>query len=369
MEELTPDDPRWIGQKRYELLARLGNGGMGRVYLGKSPLAERAAVKVILPHLVSDADVRKRFEAEVQNLKLAQGIRVAQYRGSEINEKQPWLAVQYVPGRTLRQHVEDRGPLPARTAAALGAMLAEGLTTIHDAGLLHRDLKPANIMLGEDGPCIIDLGLAVLQERDSHLTQTGFAVGTAAYMAPEQAMGEKELTAAVDVYALGATLLYAATKHNPYPSSNPVLLAKRITDPDDHPDLAGLPKELHTIVGAMLAFDEQARPTVQEVLTDLAGIATSGGVDFEVVRHELAQSTYVAPPAVPHPPQDIDDPVVDQDWSLGPTELISQPPQPPVDPTAFDPSPPDTEPAETPQADLTWLVERLRKQYARRATL
>ncbi|GAA1414291.1 serine/threonine-protein kinase [Catellatospora coxensis] len=362
MEELTSDDPRRVGRNGdYELLARLGNGGMGRVYLGRSRTAERVAVKVILPHLVSDPDVRKRFAAEVDSLKLAHGIRVAQYRGSEINQRQPWLAVQYVPGRTLRQHVEDRGVLRARVVAALGAMLAEGLLTIHGAGLLHRDLKPANIMLGPDGPCIIDLGLAVLQESDSHLTQTGFAVGTAAYMPPEQACGEKNLTAAVDVYALGATLLYAATRHNPYPPSHAVVLAKRITDPNDHPDLTGLSEELQSVVGAMLAFDAQARPTAQEVCTELTDIATAGGVDFEVVRHELATTTYAPQAAVPNPPTDLEDPIIDVGWSLGPTELISDPP-----PTKQEAAKSEPKPDPAPRADLTALVAQLRRQYAQR---
>ncbi|BCJ73698.1 hypothetical protein CS0771_32420 [Catellatospora sp. IY07-71] len=365
MEELTPDDPRRVGRNGdYELLARLGNGGMGRVYLGRSKTAERVAVKVILPHLVSDPDVRKRFATEVDSLRLAHGIRVAQYRGSEINERQPWLAVQYVPGRTLRQQVEDKGVMRPRVVAALGAMLAEGLLTIHDAGLLHRDLKPANIMLGPDGPCIIDLGLAVLQESDSHLTQTGFAVGTAAYMPPEQACGEKNLTGAVDVYALGATLLYAATRHNPYPPSHAAVLAKRITDPNDHPDLTGLSTELQAVVGAMLAFEAHERPTAEEVCTELTAVATAGDVDFEVVRHELVTTTYtLAPAAVPNGRRDLDGPV-DVSWSLGPTELIDDPPAPTPKRVVE-----EREPTPKPSSgtDLTALVAQLRRQYAQRA--
>ncbi|MGO4429850.1 serine/threonine-protein kinase, partial [Streptomyces sp. MCAF7] len=136
--------------------------------------------------------------------------------GADADADQPWLAVEYVPGPDLRTLVAGRGPLPLRETASLGALLAEGLGTVHDAGLLHRDLKPQNILLSQYGPKVIDFGLAVLAERRTTLTATGFVVGSVLCMPPEQARGEHQLDRSADVYALGAVLLFATTGHYPY---------------------------------------------------------------------------------------------------------------------------------------------------------
>ena len=160
---------------------------------------------------------------------------------------------------TLRQYV-DAGPAALPLAAMIGAMLADGLTKVHQAGLLHRDLKPQNIILGPDGPKLIDFGLAVLIDREHYLTEPGALVGTPAYMSPEQVEGERELTAAVDIYGLAATLVFALTGHGLYPPTNSWNLLLRITEPGDLPDLSGVPAELVPLLGAMLAFDPTARP-------------------------------------------------------------------------------------------------------------
>ncbi|WP_187398910.1 protein kinase [Micromonospora sp. WP24] len=324
MRALTTRDPRWIGRnRRYEILAELGAGGMGKVYLGRSRTAELVAVKVIQPHLLDDDTVLSRFRAEIAHLRRAQGLRVAHYRGCELNRDNPWLAVEYVNGSTLRRYVADNGVLDGAATAALGAMLAEGLETIHSAGLLHRDLKPSNVMLGSDSPRIIDLGLAVLRERHDRLTQLGHAVGTVAFMPPEQAVGETELTEAVDVYALGATLLYASTRRHPYPQAAPLVLAGWITDPAHTPDLTGVPRALGPLLTAMLAHHPGARPGVADLITEFSRIVEAQPGGFAAVRRRLQGHT----PAEPVPEALRSVAVTDETdpWPEGPTELVIAP--------------------------------------------
>ncbi|WP_275416284.1 protein kinase domain-containing protein [Actinoplanes xinjiangensis] len=314
------------------MIGCLGSGGMGRVYLARSRTAEHVAVKVLLPHLLSDERMRRRFASEIINLRQAQGLRVAGFRGADIDARRPWLAVEYVPGRTLRQHVDGRGPLAPRLVAALGALAAEGLITIQDAGLIHRDLKPANIMLGADGPRIIDLGIAVLSEGHEHLTQTGQTMGTVAYMSPEQATGESAPTPATDVYALGATLLFAATGRNPYPSGPAHAVAAWIADATRSPDLSGLPADLMPLISAMLSFDGRLRPTAKEVVAGFTVLATAGGHEFGDLRAELVRETSTGTPhttaaPVTAPPTD------STDCYTGPTELVGAPPPPSVSPS------------------------------------
>ncbi|MGA4684078.1 protein kinase domain-containing protein [Micromonospora sp. AB353] len=322
MRALTTWDPRWIGRnRRYEILAELGAGGMGKVYLGRSRTAELVAVKVIQPHLLDDDIVLRRFRAEISHLRRAQGLRVAHYRGCELNRDDPWLAVEYVNGSTLRRYVIDNGVLDGATTAALGAMLAEGLETIHSAGLLHRDLKPSNVMLGSDSPRIIDLGLAVLREHRDRLTQLGHAVGTVAYMAPEQASGETDLTEAVDVYALGATLLYASTRHHPYPQAAPIVLAGWITDPKHPPDLTGVPRDLRPLLAAMLAHRPDRRPGVADLITEFSRIVEAQPGGFVAVRRRLLDHT--PPEPLPEPLRSVADSDDTDPWPDGPTELVT----------------------------------------------
>ncbi|MEV1051079.1 serine/threonine-protein kinase [Streptomyces sp. NPDC049887] len=210
---LSPDDPSELDG--YELLGRIGQGGMGQVYLGESPGGEPAAVKVIKPSVV-DSETRTRFAQEVEILKTIWGARIAALLDADPDAERPWLATEYVEGLDLSRHVAAHGPLPALLTAALGATLAEALATVHRQGLLHRDLKPANVLLGPNGPKVIDFGLAVFAESSVSLTAPHTVVGTPSCMPPEQANGEKPLTPAVDVYALVAVLLFAASGHAPY---------------------------------------------------------------------------------------------------------------------------------------------------------
>src|SRR5947207_1754394 len=161
---MTPE-PTTVGN--YRLVQPLGSGGMGDVFFAVSPTADRVALKLIKPHLVADQTIRDRFDSELESLKLVYGSRVARLENADITGNPPWLAVEYIPGLTLRQYVDNRGPLLLPHAAMIGAMLADGLAKVHQAGLLHRDLKPQNIILGPDGPVLIDFGLAVLRNREN----------------------------------------------------------------------------------------------------------------------------------------------------------------------------------------------------------
>jgi serine/threonine protein kinase len=356
-------EPRRVGD--YRLVEPLGSGGMGEVYFAVSATADPVAVKLIKPSLVSGAGIRERFAAEVENLKLIYGSRVARLEDADPYGDPAWLAVEYVPGLTLKQYVEVRGVLSVRIAAMVGAMLADGLAKVHQGGLLHRDLKPQNVILGPSGPVLIDFGLAVLAQRDSDLTQTGVPVGTPAYMAPEQAESTKDFTSAVDIYGLGATLAFALTGHMLYSTTNWYPLLKRIADPADLPDLTGVPAELAHLIGAMLAFDPSARPALGTVRTGLLAVATGGGESAAEMRSKVAEITYDATRKI-EIPADLEDPSQDAEQA-GDDERRENS----TGDESFDPSTPGAErtPASTPRTDLTWLVEKLRAQYRRRSSL
>ncbi|MFJ7967536.1 serine/threonine-protein kinase [Streptomyces sp. NPDC096324] len=301
MEPLRDDDPRAIGV--YTLACRLGAGGMGQVYLGESPAGQLVAVKVIKPSVL-DEDSRARFLLEVDSLRTVYGPFIASFVAADARAERPWLAVEFVPGPDLLAHVAERGPLPLVETASLGALLAEGLGTVHEAGLLHRDLKPQNILLSPSGPKVIDFGLAVLAERRSTLTATGVVVGSVLCMPPEQTQGGQLLDRAADVYALGAVLLYAATGHYPYTGTSWQAIARRIEDPDVPPDLSGLPFQLKPLLSSMLALDPAYRPTLPQITEQLVRVIAEQGLTAVRAKRRLTALTpEAALPELPLPPE------------------------------------------------------------------
>ena len=265
VEPLRRWDPVQVGG--YILIGRLGAGAMGQVYLGRSAAGRLVAVKTIKVEYADEPDFRTRFSHEVAAARRVSGAFTAAVVAADPEADVPWLATAYVPAPTLSTLVRSAGPLSVPAVRWLAAGCAEALESIHGAGLVHRDLKPSNVLVSPDGPRVIDFGIARAAER-IQLTLTRGAVGTPAFMAPEQARDGRHATAASDVYSLGATMLLASTGHGPYQGDTVMdVLAQLATRP---PDLTDLPADLVDVVTACLDPDPGQRPTSASLLTQLA---------------------------------------------------------------------------------------------------
>ncbi|RPK47404.1 Serine/threonine-protein kinase AfsK [Streptomyces sp. ADI93-02] len=213
MDELRPTDPARIGA--YRLLGRLGAGGMGVVYLGRTDEGTTAAVKVILPEYAADEEFRTRFRREADAARQVRSPWAVAVTGAETEGERPWLATAFVPGPSLAEAVARCGPLPARSVRVLGRLLSRALTAVHTAGLVHRDVKPGNVLLTVDGPRLIDFGIARTGEATA-LTAPGLVVGTPGFLSPEQASGGATATGpASDVFSS------AASWRTPRPAARP----------------------------------------------------------------------------------------------------------------------------------------------------
>ncbi|MGW6058750.1 protein kinase domain-containing protein [Streptomyces sp. NPDC055189] len=264
--QLRDASPRRIGP--YVTLARLGAGGMGEVFLarpadaaGFGP-ADLVAVKAIRNELATDDIFRRRFWREAQVAASVDSPFVARLVASEAEGEVPWLATEYIPGPTLSEAVRRHGPLPPGAVAALGAGVARALTAVHAAGALHRDLKPGNVLLGRDGPKLIDFGVARVQSATT-MTRSGLLVGTPGFMSPEHVAGGKHVVAASDVFCLASVLTYAVSGRDPFGDGPMAAVLYRVSRAEA--ELGAMPVELRDILSACLARDPGERPGAADV--------------------------------------------------------------------------------------------------------
>lgn len=274
VDQLTQHDPRRIGP--FEVLGRLGAGGMGLVYLARSASGRRVAIKTVRTELAEDQLFRVRFSREVEAARAVSGFYTAAVVDADARAAVPWLATAYVPAPSLEEIVNECGPLPAQAVRWLAAGVAEALQSIHGAGLVHRDLKPSNVLVVEDGPRVIDFGIAS-GVSNTRLTMTNVAVGTPAYMSPEQAKDSRSVTGASDVFSLGSMLVFAATGHPPFHGANPVETVFMLLR--EGPDLEGLPEELRPLIESLMQMEATSRPNPADLQAQLAPHLFGSGSD------------------------------------------------------------------------------------------
>ncbi|HEY0937362.1 MAG TPA: serine/threonine-protein kinase, partial [Trebonia sp.] len=304
MEPLAEDDPRQVGG--FRLQARLGAGGMGRVYLGYSPGGRPVAVKVVHPELTRDPEFMHRFRREVAAAQAVSDAYTAAVVGAGPDDRPPWLATTYVAGPSLAELVARAGPLPEDAVWRLGGGLAEALQAIHAQGLVHRDLKPGNILVAADGPRVIDFGISRTTS-GTVVTATQMTVGTPAYMSPEQAEG-RTVGPASDVFALGSVLAFAATGAAPFGGGEMFAVAFRVVHGE--PDLSQVPVSLRPLIEACLAKNPADRPALGELMQAVAvSSATYPAVtpgrfwpDRVAALVDSSEFTPALPPLAPTPP-------------------------------------------------------------------
>jgi len=263
------DDPAVIGP--YTILGRLGQGGMGTVYLGRAADGRTAAVKLVRPELAANADFGRRFAAEVDNARRVASFCTAAVLGHGRYGDRPYLATEYIEGPTLETRLARAGALPHSALQSLAVGVAAALTAIHAAGLVHRDLKPSNVILSITGPRVIDFGISRSLDAATGLTATGVVLGTPGWLAPERLLRGEDDPAA-DVFTWGCLVAYAGTNRHPYGTGDPVAMAGRVLHGE--PDLDGLPAPFAEVVRTALDPDPAARPAARELLLTLtAGTA------------------------------------------------------------------------------------------------
>ncbi|GAB2682016.1 hypothetical protein GCM10027271_49200 [Saccharopolyspora gloriosae] len=349
MQPLLASEPDRVGD--YRLLARIGGGAMGAVYLARSRGGRGVAIKVVRPELADDGEFRERFRREVDMARSVGGFWTATVIDADTEAAQPWLATEYVPGPTLHRAVADHGPLPEQTVRTLAAGLAEALGAIHRAGLVHRDLKPGNVLLGPDGPRVIDFGISRAMS-SSNLTATGIFLGTPGFFSPEQTVGS-DVGPPSDVFSLGAVLMFAATGAGPFGNENTAAMLYRVVH--NEPDLSALPTGLRSLIGSCLAKEPADRPTPAALL-DQAGESSPQNdswlpaeITAVITEHtaqlkQASEAAPLAPPAAaPTPPPRTQR--GGSDWSAAPAApakpIIPSRPKP----TAQQPNPGTAAPA------------------------
>ncbi|AEV84203.1 serine/threonine protein kinase [Actinoplanes sp. SE50] len=267
---LRPGDPVRLG--RYELVGRLGEGGMGTVYLGRDSDGGRpVAIKMVRSEFAHDTEFRGRFRSEVNRARQVPSFSTAEVLDADPDHEPPYLVVEYVDGPSLAVEVRERGPLSGAALQGVAVGIATALTAIHGAEVIHRDLKPGNVLLARGGIKVIDFGIARAFEATSRHTRTDQMLGTVSYMAPERfdPADARPVTPAADIFAWGTVVAFAATGRSPFAADSAAGTAMRILTSE--PDLTGVPESLRAAVEWTLAKDPQARPTARELLDLLLG--------------------------------------------------------------------------------------------------
>ncbi|WP_324604277.1 serine/threonine-protein kinase [Streptomyces sp. NRRL F-5126] len=316
MEKLSAQDPRSVGA--YRLLARLGSGGLGRVYLARSEGGSTVAVRVVRRELAGQAAFRASLREVVAAARRVTGAWTVPVLDADTEAEVPWVVCDYVAAPTLLSLVSlvpgggtGHGPLPARSVHVLASGLAHALADIHGAGLVHRDFKPSNVLITEHGPLVRDFGItrALDAATDGGLRLTGTLIGAPGFMSPEQVRGEAE-TPASDVFSLGSVLTYAATGRLPFGGTDSSAHALQLRITQEEPDTSGLPEGLGRLVRDCLHKDPERRPSARAVLDRVGGPETAGeswlpaDVLAELGQHTARLSGAVKPrPAQPLPPQ------------------------------------------------------------------
>ncbi|MFF9276175.1 protein kinase domain-containing protein [Streptomyces griseosporeus] len=330
MQALRATDPRRIGP--YEVLGRLGAGGMGEVYLAASRSGPRVAVKVVRAEHAEDRTFRARFRHEVRAAQTVggSGTYTARVVDADTEAERPWMATEFVDGPNLRDAVLDGGPLPGDAVRALAGALGEALAAIHAKGMVHRDLKPSNILLAQDGPRVIDFGIVRALEATS-LTRTGTVVGSVGYVSPEQIRNGGEVGPPSDVFSLGAVLAYASAGREPFGEGQDSVVLLRILTRDY--DLTGVPDGIRALVEACFAEDPHKRPTPQRVVTAV-------GHTSSTLRDALRPGWYGNPTAPPSAEPERWLPARDSGERLSGVEYVA-----PLTTTDTPPPPPAPQPA------------------------
>jgi len=272
---LQQTDPSRVGG--YRLVARLGAGGMGVVYLAETRDGQPVAVKVLRPELADNPEFRTRFGREVTALTRIQGMCTVRVIEADTEAPKPFLVTEYADGPSLSEYVDAYGPLDPQMLYGLATGLAEALAAIHAAGIVHRDLKPSNVLLTAAGPKVIDFGIAQALDTTS-LTRTGITVGSVGFMAPEQITGRAGTAA--DIFTWAVTVAFAAGGKAPFGTGPSDAIMYRIMHAD--PDISAVPPGLRPLVEAALAKDPQARPTAPQLLAKLTNTQLTGvGARYE----------------------------------------------------------------------------------------
>ena len=262
--------PRKIGP--YRVLEKIGEGGMGVVYLASDAENRPVAVKVLGPAVAGDPDARLRLAREVETMRRVRSRHVAQVLDADVNGPSPYIVTRYVPGPSLDEAVRRSGPLRGPALLQLAGGLAEALAAIHATGVVHRDLKPGNVLLDDGQPVVIDFGIAHLPDT-TRLTKTGLVMGTPGYLSPEVIEG-RPASGATDVHAWGATVAYAATGRPPYGTGDFQTVFFRIIE--GRAQLGGVPPQLLPLVTAALSADPPSRPTARSLVSLCAASGVNG---------------------------------------------------------------------------------------------